>query len=345
MKVLKKWGIILKINYIQSGVFMRFFKVFGLFLAVAVAQANDMEWVKLYSEGGAKAIERKIEQIMQSREYWEESLKAQDTRFGYYEDLQYLFIATKNKPTLKLYSLDNHQWNERLNVNSLVGSKGGHKEKEGDLATPIGVYTLNARLKNLDQYYGPLAFSTNYPNLFDRLQKRTGGGIWIHGMPLNGNREELNTRGCIAIENDILNSMDKIINHRDALLITYDNNAKEVNRQDLSILLANLYAWKESWKLNDVETYLGFYSPNFVRFDGMKYDEFTQNKQRIFAKTESKQIIFSKINISPYPNEQNKNLFRISFFEDYKAPGYKFRGSKELYVELKDSKMQILVEQ
>lgn len=324
---------------------MRIFKVFGLFLTIIMAQANDFEWVKLYNEGGIKAIERKIESVIQSRTYWEEALKSQDTRFGYYEDLQYLFIATKNKPTLKLYSLENKQWKERLNVNSLVGSKGGHKEKEGDLATPIGVYTLNARLTNLDQYYGPLAFSTSYPNLFDRLQKRTGSGIWIHGMPLNGNREELNTRGCIAIENDILSSADKIINYRDSLLITYNDNIKEVSKDDLSALLANLYAWKESWRTNDVKKYLGFYSPNFVRFDGMKYNDFTQNKQRIFAKKESKQIGFSKINIAPYPNEENRNLFRISFFEDYKAPSYNFHGKKELYVELKDSKMQILVEQ
>ncbi|WP_416861857.1 L,D-transpeptidase family protein [Helicobacter ganmani] len=324
---------------------MRIFKVFGLFLTIIMAQANDFEWVKIYNEGGIKALERKIESVIQSPAYWEDALKSQDTRCGYYEDLQYLFIATKNKPTLKLYSLENKQWNERLNVNSLVGSKGGHKEKEGDLATPIGVYTLNARLTNLDQYYGPLAFSTSYPNLFDRLQKRTGGGIWIHGMPLNGNREELNTRGCIAIENDILSSADKIINYRDSLLITYNNNIKEVSKSDLSVLLANLYAWKESWKTNDVKKYLGFYSPNFVRFDGMKFNDFTQNKQRIFAKKESKQIVFSKINITPYPNEENRNLFRISFFEDYKAPSYNFHGKKELYVELKDSKMQILVEQ
>ncbi|WP_297809638.1 L,D-transpeptidase family protein [uncultured Helicobacter sp.] len=324
---------------------MKIFKVFGLFLALVVAQASDFEWVKLYSEGGVKAIESKIEQIMQSREYWEESLKTQDTRFGYYEDLSYLFIASKNTPTLKLYTFNNNHWEEKLNTKSLVGSKGGHKEKEGDLTTPIGVYALNARLTNLDQYYGPLAFSTNYPNLFDKLQKRTGGGIWIHGMPLNGNREELNTRGCIAIENNLLSFVDSTINYRDSLLITYDNSIKEVSKADLSILLASLYTWKESWKLNNVEKYLEFYSPNFVRFDGMKYNDFAQNKQRIFAKKESKQIIFSKINISPYPNEKNKNLFRISFFEDYKAPSYSFHGKKELYVELKDSKMQILVEQ
>ncbi|WP_290455718.1 L,D-transpeptidase family protein [Helicobacter rodentium] len=324
---------------------MKVCKIFGLFLAISVAQASDFEWVKLYNQGGIKALERKIESVIQNRAYWEEALKSQDTRFGYYEDLQYLFVASKNSPTLKLYALEKNKWEEKLNTKSLVGSKGGHKEKEGDLATPIGVYTLNARLTNLDQYYGPLAFSTSYPNLFDRLQKRTGYGIWIHGMPLNGNREELNTRGCIAIENNQLSFVDSIIHYRDSLLITYENTPKEVSKADLSILLASLYTWKEAWKVNNVEKYLEFYSPDFIRFDGMRYNDFAQNKQRIFAKKESKHIAFSKINISPYPNEANKNLFRISFFEDYKAPSYNFHGKKELYVELKDSKMQILVEQ
>lgn len=324
---------------------MRVFKFFGIFLAIMVAQAGDLEWVKLYQERGIEAIEQKLKQIMQSEAYLESEFNNKDTRFGYYENLKYLFIASKNAPTLKLYALENGKWQEKLNTNALVGSKGGHKEKEGDLATPIGVYTLNARLIGLDQYYGPLAFSTNYPNLYDKIQKRTGYGIWIHGMPLNGNREELNTRGCIAIENDQLISVDKMIKYRDSLLITYDGDIKEVDKADLKNLLSNLDTWKKAWSENDIETYLGFYSPDFIRFDGMKYNEFVRYKRQVFAKKESKNIVFSKLNISPYPNEKNRNLFRISFFEDYKAPSYKFSGNKELYVELKNSQMQILIEQ
>lgn len=323
---------------------MKIFKIFSLCLVISFAGANDFEWVELYKKGGVGAIEKKIDSIMQTRDFWSEALKGQDTRFGYYENLKYLFIATKNAPTLRFYTLNDGKWNEKLNVESLVGSKGGHKEKEGDLATPIGVYSINARLVNLDQYYGPLAFSTNYPNLYDRLQKRTGYGIWIHGMPLDGNRKELNTRGCIAIENDKLNSVDALIDYRQALLVTFENSLKEANKEDLSVLLADLYMWRDAWRESDVEKYLEFYSKDFIRFDGMKYDEFAQNKRRIFAKNEKKEIIFSKINVSPYPNNENKNLFRISFYEDYKAPSYRFSGEKELYVELKDSKMQILAE-
>ena len=326
---------------------MRVLRILSLCLVMSLGVgASDFEWVQLYKEGGARAIEQKIDTMMQTPEFWSEALKEQDTRFGYYEDLKYLFVATKNTPTLKLYALENGKWNEKLNINSLVGSKSGHKEKEGDLATPIGVYTLNARLTNLPPYYGPLAFATNYPNLYDRLQKRTGYGIWIHGMPLDGNREEQNTQGCIAIENDKLSSVDQMINYRESLLITYENNKiPEIKKEDLSKILADFYVWKNAWKVSDAEQYLGFYSKEFKRFDGMGYEDFAQNKRRIFKKNEKKEIIFSNVNIAPYPNNANKNLFRISFFEDYRAPSYSFRGEKELYVELKDSKMQILAEQ
>ncbi|CAM2874433.1 L,D-transpeptidase family protein [Helicobacter burdigaliensis] len=320
-------------------------RIILVLLLAMCANATDFEWVKLYREGGTQAIEAKIDKVLQTKAFWQESLKEKDVRFGYYENLQYLFVATKNLPTLKLYELENNKWEEKLNTNALVGSRLGHKQKEGDLATPIGVYNLNARLSNLDQYYGPLAFSTSYPNLFDKLHKRTGYGIWIHGMPLNGNREEKNTQGCIAIENNLLTMVDKTIDHKKSLLITFENKVKEVTLEDLAQLLANLYEWKEAWKQNDVEKYLGFYSKaEFIRFDGARFDEFSKTKHRIFAKEEQKSIIFSKINIAPYPNDENRNLFRISFFEDYKAPTYSFSGEKELYVELKNNKMQILAE-
>ena len=37
---------------------MRIFKVFGLFLTIIIAQANDIELVKFYNQGASKAQER-----------------------------------------------------------------------------------------------------------------------------------------------------------------------------------------------------------------------------------------------------------------------------------------------
>ena len=81
-----------------------------------------------------------------------------------------------------------------------------------------------------------------------------------------------------------------------------------------------------------------------------KFEAFEDTKRRIFQKGEEKEIKFTKINVSPYPNEENKKLFKISYHQDYKAflkgtLNYYSNGNKELYVELKNGKMQILVEQ
>ena len=72
-------------------------------------------------------------------------------------------------------------------------------------------------------------------------------------MPLNGNREELNTRGCIAIENNLLKEVDQIVNHRDSLLITFANEIKEAKKEDLEIILSDLFQWKEAWKNNAID--------------------------------------------------------------------------------------------
>ena len=82
---------------------MRVLRILSLCLVMSLGVgASDFEWVQLYKEGGARAIEQKIDTMMQTPEFWSEALKEQDTRFGYYEDLKYLFVATKNTPTLKM---------------------------------------------------------------------------------------------------------------------------------------------------------------------------------------------------------------------------------------------------
>ena len=322
-----------------------FLKILWILLIGIFSYASEYDYIKIYRDGGIEALEKEIDKVLESKVYWDAILESMDTQYGYYENLEYLFVASKKTKSLQLFMIKNHKLEEKLNAPALIGSKLGHKQKEGDRATPIGVYELDSRLVNLDQYYGPLALTTSYPNLLDKLHERTGYGIWIHGMPLNGNREEQNTRGCIAIENNLLKQVDKMVDHKKALLITYENKVVETKKNDLAILLSDLFLWKKAWRDSDVEAYLGFYDENeFLRFDKTGFEDFKKNKTRIFSKNEEKMIKFSNINISPYPNDANKNMFKISFYEEYRAPSYTFNGEKELFVELKNGKMQIIAE-
>lgn len=320
----------------------------AIFLLIITLNANDnkvYDIVDEYRKGGLVGIKSTLEKYLIDKSYWDNIVANKDVRFGYYESVKYIFLASKEDANLELFEVDGSKLSKISNVNAIFGGNKGDKFAEGDLATPIGVYDLTKKMQNLDQYYGPLAFVTSYPNLYDRLNKKTGYGIWIHGLPLNGDRSEKNTKGCIAIENSILLQYDKTINHKDSILITSTQKIKETQKNTIATILQSLFIWRDAWINNDLDLYLSFYDDNFMRFDGMKISEFKSFKKRVFEKEETKNIDFSNINIAPYPNDKNNKIFRITFLEDYRADsGYKFKGIKELYVIIKDNKMNIMIE-
>lgn len=307
--------------------------------------ANEIyNLVDEYRKGGIANIKSTLEKYFLDKNYWSNYLAKKDTRFGYFENMNFIFVASKSKANLALYEIKGNTINLLNQTSAIFGSNPKDKSVQGDLATPIGAYDLTQKLKNLDQYYGPLAFVTAYPNLYDRLQNKTGSGIWIHGRPLNGDREN-NTRGCIAIDNKTLLGYESSIDYQKTILITYPNEVKEAKKDALAVILQGLFVWRDAWVNNDLEAYLSFYDNDFMRFDGMKIAQFRDFKKRVFAKKESKTIDFSDINIAPYPNDKGLDLYRVRFLEDYKAKGgYKFNGIKELYVVVSADKMRILVE-
>ncbi len=317
-------------------------------LLIAIIHADDQIYdiVSEYRNEGINSVKPTLEKYLINKKYWDSVVASKDTRYGYYESIKYIFMASKENNNLLLFELDSNKISQIGNSSAIFGANKGDKIKEGDLATPIGVYDLTKKLQNLDQYYGPLAFVTSYPNLYDKLNRKTGYGIWIHGFPLNGDRSEQNTKGCIAIENNILLQYEKIINYKDSILITSSKPIEETPKEIFANILQSLFIWRDAWINNDLNLYLSFYDETFTRFDGMKINEFKDFKKRVFNKDERKSIEFKNINIVPYPNTQNKKIFRITFLEDYRSDsGYTFLGTKELYITLsEDNKIKIIVE-
>ena len=315
-------------------------------LFTLITCASNHTLLDRYREGGVKSLLKEAEKSLQSKEYWLSRLNRYDTDFGYYEDIEYLLLTNKSFPTLDVYKFyKDRELFELIEIlNAYVGEKSGHKSLEGDKKTPTGVYTLTERLSKLDQFYGPLAFVTSYPNLYDRLKNRTGSGIWIHGLPIKGDRDSF-TRGCIAIENDKIVSLDKEINLKKTLLIISDKKLQKTSKSDLALILSSLYKWLDAWRDSDIDRYLSFYdSKRFYRYDRKRFKWFKNYKSRIFSRKRETTIRFSNINISPYPNSQNRKLFYITFQEFYRAGDYRFNGQKSLYVELQKGYMKILIE-
>lgn len=86
-----------------------------------------------------------------------------------------------------------------------IGKQGVAKRVEGDQRTPLGVYWITAALEQqlLDERFGSAALRINYPNAWDRLNGRTGSGLFLHGVPRGTlARPPLETDGCVAMSND-----------------------------------------------------------------------------------------------------------------------------------------------
>ncbi|MEJ5167588.1 MAG: L,D-transpeptidase family protein [Arcobacteraceae bacterium] len=320
--------------------------IFILMFCVATVVANP--FVDLYRIKGISAVEDEINKTLQDVNYWKKALIDEDLRFGYMSNFDYVLVSHKSDFNLEVFKKNGLKKYEKIfNSKILVGQASGDKQVEGDLKTPVGVYELVRKNTNVDAFYGPLALVTSYPNLFDMSLGKNGHGIWIHGVPETAQRDNF-TQGCIAMENESLLKLDGLIDFQKSVLLINENEFTQTNVDDIASIFASIYTWQNSWKLNDLNTYLSFYDTNFLRIKqgGVKedYNSFKRYKSAIFSRNERKQIVFSNINIIPYPNINKKKLFKIEMQQDYWAPSFQSSGTKTLYVELKNGKMSILTE-
>ncbi|WP_297192227.1 murein L,D-transpeptidase family protein [uncultured Campylobacter sp.] len=325
-----------------------FKKIFFLFLLSFGTSIFASDLARIYLNEGLEAVGRELEKELANKNFWLTELEGKDLSLGYYSERTAIVLTNKTDKTLKVFLYNNGSLNQVFEQSNVLTGLMGDKQKEGDLITPVGFYDLGAKFDPKNTYYGPFAFATDYPNLLDRVNDKTGGGIWIHGYPMDGTRlDEYKTRGCIALHNHILVDFSKIIDkEKNVYAMTENKEAFRTNKEDIASIMASLFAWKDSWTVSDIDRYLSFYDEkDFKRFDKSGFKEFANMKRIIFSRNEDKTIKFSNINISPYPNLANQKMFRITFYQDYQATNHRFRGNKLLYVKLDENgKMKIIAE-
>ncbi|MBX0624170.1 murein L,D-transpeptidase [Campylobacter coli] len=316
------------------------------FICISALGASDL--VKIYLNQGLDAVGVAIEKELTNKDFWLDEIGDRNISLGYYNDDVAIVLTNKTDKILRVYSYSDGKIKQDFEQKAIITGLMGDKQVEGDLKTPVGFYELGRKFNPGDPYYGPFAFATTYPNLFDKVQGKTGGGIWIHGYPLDGTRlDEFKTRGCIALFNENLEEFAKVVQDKKVFAMTEEKEKVRAKKEDIAALLADLFAWKLAWTDSDINTYLNFYDEKqFKRFDKMKFEQFASMKKSIFSRKEDKKIKFSDINISPYPNVENETMYRISFYEDYYTKNYQFKGDKILYVKIDSKgKMKILAEQ
>ncbi len=151
-----------------------------------------------------------------------------------------------------------------------VGRLGIEKSTEGDQRTPLGVYYITSRLDGhqLTDFYGSGALLLNYPNEYDRRQGRTGGGIWLHGVPSDSYARSPNsTDGCVALANPELRTILERVQPRSTPVViarslqwVQPGNA-ETDRRSVHNLIEG---WRMARASGDVNRLMAFYSPQFA---------------------------------------------------------------------------------
>jgi murein L,D-transpeptidase YafK len=238
----------------------------SLLIFSTIMQADVL--VDEYRLYGQKAVIKKLEEKLQSKEYWNNYFKDKKIEYGYSHKNRDFLVCSKNDKTISLVKSDNSIVDINGSLSVITGEKSGDKQVEGDLKTPIGTYNLIEKKEQVDKFYGPLAFVTSYPNLYDRLKGKTGSGIWIHGMPIDNEKREEFTKGCIALDNRNLLELSNSMNYQNTILLISENSIDKTTPEEMAIVMSNIYSWREAWKNSKVVKY------NCLLTTSFKYSSF-----------------------------------------------------------------------
>ena len=225
-----------------------------------------------------------------------------------------------------------------------IGKKDGNKTKRNDRKTPEGIYLLQKKLTQpeipFDQY-GSLAFTTDYPNVFDKFENKTGDGIWLHSVP---DTVPLNrgSKGCVVLRNENIQKLsDQIALNRSHIIINaktnwVDSSTHEAKRNKVKAWLAT---WKDYWQQQDLDNYIKLYSDDFSA-PSFNKKSWLKHKEKLKGIYKTITIDFSKPSIL-----HTQNQYIIKFVQNYSSDMHQDSGIKTLYLIEKGEDLQILREE
>lgn len=173
----------------------------------------------------------------------------------------YIFVVDKTHQKMLMMKSDAPGALKIVNEYKITtGRRNGDKEREGDLKTPEGIYYINGRVPDskLTAKFGPIAFTIDYPNFVDRLHKRNGSNIWIHGR--DEAIKDFITEGCVSMENGQILSLRKYISINQTPVIILDNlSAYSVDQKSYKSTVDRWSeftdGWAQSWDSGDITAY------------------------------------------------------------------------------------------
>ena len=210
-----------------------------------------------------------------------------------------------------------------------TGKNSGDKKKRGDRKTPEGVYFFTRVFEDeeLEPRYGVEAFVLDYPNYFDRLQKKDGRGIWLHGT--NKPLTPCDSKGCIALNNQDILELSKYISLYFTPIIILERieyvTEEEIEKKK-GQLKTFINKWLSSWENKELLSYMSCYAKDF-RSKGMGWQQWKRYKDSL-----NKKYREIKISIDKLQGFKHNHYGLFTFRQDYRSDVLKSKGIKRLYL-------------
>ena len=253
-------------------------------------------------------------------------------------------IVDKDARKTTVWTREDGKFRKVTEYTSDQGKRDGDKVKLGDHKTPEGIYFFQDMYEgqNLNfELYGIRAFTTDYPNLFDRREGKTGSGIWLHAIPDTQSLER-GSRGCVVIRNRDIIEISQYINLQRTPIIIEDS-VNMVSREERQKQRQRIYdfiaEWKNAWQKKDMENYMKAYSKENFRSRRMNWEKWKAYKAFLNKKYETIRVDFSRPMILKHNNE-----YIVRVLQRYESDKHLDFGEKTLYLKDEKEGLKIIAE-
>ncbi len=227
------------------------------------------------------------------------------------EDQKHVLVVDADRSRLYLYENNAGQLKFLSDYYFTQGKLGIEKNKEGDQKTPLGVYYITSYVPGakLSDFYGSGAMPINYPNEWDKINGRSGKGIWLHGTPSNSfSRPPLASDGCLVLTNPDLQKLSETVEIGKTPVVISEHvefvtPGKWIEERDLATRLIN--EWRLDVESKNNKRWLSNYSSTFKNPQGDSLSVWFDKQQVQFAGTNDLNIKLSDITVFNYPGKEN----------------------------------------
>src|SRR5471032_402627 len=263
------------------------------------------------------------------------------------KDQKHALIVDAKHSRLYLYENRNDQIRLLSDFYVSQGKLGVNKSREGDMRTPVGVYYIVGRLPGvkLPEIYGKGELPLDYPKDWDKVHRRSGSGIWVHGTPAETfSRPPLSTDGCVVVSNDDLFTLTRTVEIGKTPILIGDKVefvTKAVLDGDRKVADGLVESWRRAVEQRDEASLRTHYSAHFRSGSDEDIDTWL-SKQQFLPGAKKVSVLISDASYFREPSDED--ILVSSFTEQTVVGRYRHFVRKKQYWAKEGQQWKIVAE-